>query len=165
MADEHFFDVVCEVDSQEVSNAVNQTIKEINQRFDLKGSKCSIDFDKDEGKLTLSADDEYHLKGITDILQTKLVKRNVPLKSLNYGKIEPAASNTVKQEVNLQQGIPTEKAKEMVKLIKDMKLKVTAEIRKDQVRVKGKKIDDLQTIMTALKAKDFDLGLQFKNYK
>jgi uncharacterized protein YajQ (UPF0234 family) len=165
MADEHSFDVTCEVDMQEVLNAVNQAMKEISQRFDFKGSKSSIELDKGKGVITLASDDEYKLKSVVDILQTKLVKRGVALKALDYGKIEQAGGNTVQQLVTLQQGIPQEKAKEIVKLIKDMKLKVNAEIQKDQVRVRAKKIDDLQAIMAQLKEKDFGIHIQFTNYR
>jgi hypothetical protein len=131
MADEHSFDVVCKVDIQEVSNAVNQAVKEIGQRFDFKGSKSSIDLDKDEGVIKLISDDEQKLKSVIDVLQSKLVKRSVSLKALSYGKIEEAAGGTVRQMVTLQQGIPLEKAKEIAKIVKDMKLKITAEIQKD----------------------------------
>jgi uncharacterized protein YajQ (UPF0234 family) len=165
MAEEHSFDVVCEVDMQEVSNAVNQAMKEIGQRFDFKGSKSNIELDKGKGTITLLSDDEQKLKSVIDILQSKSVKRGIALKALNYGKVEPAAGNTVRQIITLQQGIPQEKAKEMVKLIKDMKLKVNAEIQKDQVRVKAKNIDDLQTIIAKLKEKDFGIHLQFANYR
>ncbi len=165
MADEHSFDIVCEVDMQEVLNAVNQAMKEIGQRFDFKGSKSSIELDKGKGVLTLVSDDEQKLKSVTDILQSKLVKRGVALKALSYGKVEQAAGSTVRQTVTLQQGIPQEKAKEMTKLIKDTKLKVNAEIQKDQVRVKAKKIDDLQAVMARLKEKDFGIHLQFTNYR
>ena len=165
MADEHSFDVVCEVNMQEVLNAVDQAMKEICQRFDFKGSKSSMELDKGKGIITLISDDELKLKSVIDILQSKLVKRGVSLKALNYGKIEQAAGNTVRQLVTLQQGIPQEKAKEMVKLIKDMKLKVNAEIQKDQVRVKAKKIDDLQTIIAKLKEKDFGIHIQVTNYR
>ncbi len=165
MAEEHSFDVVCEVDMQEVSNAVNQAMKEIGQRFDFKGSKSNIELDKGKGTITLLSDNEQKLKSVIDILQSKSVKRGIALKALNYGKVEPAAGNTVRQIITLQQGIPQEKAKEMVKLIKDMKLKVNAEIQKDQVRVKAKNIDDLQTIIAKLKEKDFGIHLQFANYR
>lgn len=165
MADEHTFDVVCEVDMQEVLNAVNQAIKEITQRFDFKGSKSNIELDKGKGTITLTSDDEIKMKSVIDILESKLVKRGIALKALSYGKIEQAASNTVRQVVTLQQGIPQDKAKEIVKVIKEMKLKVNAEIQKDQVRVKGKKIDDLQGIMAGLKAKDFGILIQFTNYR
>lgn len=165
MADEHFFDVVCNVDLQEVSNAVNQAMKEIQQRFDFKGSKSNIELDKGKAVITLTSDDETKLKSVIDILQSKLVKRTISLKALNYGKIEQAAGSTVRQVVTLQQGIPQDKAKEMVKLIKDLKLKVNAEIQKDQVRVRGKKIDDLQMIIAKLREKDFGIALQFTNYR
>lgn len=165
MAEEHFFDVVCKVDYQETSNAVNQAMKEIDQRFDFKGSRSSIELDKGKGIITLISDNELKLKSVIDILQSKLVKRGVALKALNYGKVEPAAGNTVRQAITLQQGIPQEKAKEIVKIIKDTKLKVSAEIQKDQVRVKAKKIDDLQAIIAKLKEKDFGIALQFANYR
>lgn len=165
MADEHSFDVVCEVDLQEVSNATNQAMKEIQQRFDFKGSKSNIDLDKVKKVITLISDDEYKLKSVVDILQSKLVKRNVALKALTYGKVEQAAGNTVRQTITLQQGIPQEKAKEIVKLIKDTKLKVMAEIQKDQVRVRAKKIDDLQTLISSIREKDFGIHIQFTNYR
>jgi hypothetical protein len=165
MADEQSIDVVCKVDIQEVSNAVNQAVKEIGQRFDFKGSKSSIDLDKDEGVIKLISDDEQKLKSVIDVLQSKLVKRSVSLKALSYGKIEEAAGSTVRQAVTLQQGIPLEKAKEIAKIVKDMKLKVTAEIQKDQVRVRGKKLDELQAVIGRLKEKDFGIPLQFINYR
>jgi len=165
MADEHSFDVVCNVDMQEVTNAVNQAMKEIEQRFDFKGSKSKIELDKAKAVLNLTSDDDMKLKSVIDILQTKLVKRGISLKALDYGKIEQASGNTVRQPVTLQQGIPQEKAKEIVKTIKDLKLKVNAEIQKDQVRVKGKKIDELQMIMGKLKEKDFGIHLEFANYR
>lgn len=165
MADEHSFDIVCEVDMQEVTNAVNQAMKEIGQRFDFKGSKSNIELDKAKAVITLTSDDEVKLKSVIDILQSKLIKRGVALKALNYGKAEPAAGNTVRQIITLQQGIPQEKAKEIVRLIKDTKIKVSVEIQKDQVRIRGKKIDDLQTIIAMLKEKDFDIHLQFANYR
>jgi cyclic-di-GMP-binding protein len=165
MAEEHSFDIVCNVDLQEVSNAVNQTMKEIGQRFDFKGSKSTVELDKGKGALTLVSDDEPKLRSVIDILETKLVKRGVSLKALNYGKAEEAAGSTVRQTVALQQGIPQEKAKEIVKLIKETKLKVNAEIQQDQVRVRGKNIDDLQTIMSRLKERDFGIHIQFENYR
>lgn len=165
MADEHSFDITCEVDMQEVLNATNQATKEISQRFDFKGSKSSIELDKGNGVITLVSDDEYKLKSVIDILQSKLIKRGIALKALSYGKVEQAGGNTVRQVITLQQGIPQEKSKEMVKMIKDMKLKVTAEIQKDQVRVRAKKIDDLQTIIAKLKEKDFGIHIQFANYR
>lgn len=165
MAEEHSFDVVCNVDMQEVTNAVQQAVKEISQRFDFKGSKSSIDLDKDKGAITLVSDDEQKMKSVIDILQSKLVKRSISLKALIYGKVEQASGGTVRQVVTLQQGIPQEKAKEIVRLIKDTKLKVNAEIQKDQVRVRGKNIDDLQTLIGKIKEKDFGILVQFLNYR
>ncbi len=165
MADEHSFDIVSKVDVQEVSNAVQQAMKEIGQRFDFKGSKSNIELNKDKGEITLLSDDDQKLKSVIDVLQSKLVKRGVPLKALNYGKIEPAAGGTVRQLITLQQGIPQENAKDIVKLIKNTKLKVQAEIQKDQVRVRAKKIDDLQAIIAMLKEKDLGIHLEFANYR
>jgi uncharacterized protein YajQ (UPF0234 family) len=165
MADEHSFDIACELDMQEVLNAVTQAVKEIGQRFDFKGSKSSIELDKGKAIITLVSDDEFKLKSVIDILQSKLVKRGIALKALSFGKIEQAAGSTVRQLVTLQQGIPQDKAKEIVKMIKDTKMKVNSEIQKDQVRVRGKKIDDLQSIMAMLKEKDLGIHLQFTNYR
>lgn len=165
MAEEHSFDIVCNVDMQEVLNAVNQAMKEIGQRFDFKGSKSSIDLDKGKGLINLVSDDEFKLKSVIDILQSKLVKRGVSLKALSYGKVEQAAGSTVKQAITLQQGIPQEKAKDIVKLIKDMKAKVSPEIQKDQVRVKAKNKDDLQAVIAKIKEKDFGIHLEFTNYR
>jgi len=165
MADEHSFDVVSKVDLQEVLNAVQQATKEISQRFDFKGSKSSIELNKDKHEINFVSDDESKLKTVIDILQTKLVKRGVSLKALSYGKIEQAAGNTVRQIVTLQQGIPVEKAKEIVKLIKDTKMKVQAEIQKDQVRIRAKKIDDLQATITLLKGKELGIHIEFINYR
>jgi uncharacterized protein YajQ (UPF0234 family) len=165
MGDEHSFDVVSRVDMQEVSNAVQQAVKEISQRFDFKGSKSSIELNKEKAEITLSADDEYKLKSLTEILKNKLVKRNVSLKALNFGKIEKAAGDTVRQVVSLQQGLSPERAKDIVKLIKETKLKVQSEIQKDQVRVKAKKIDDLQAVIKMLKEKEFDFHIEFINYR
>jgi hypothetical protein len=165
MAAEHSFDIVSKVDMQEVSNAVQQAMKEISQRFDFKGSKSTVDLDKDKGELSLVSDDEYKLKSVVEILKGKLVGRKVSLKALDYGKVEAAGGNTVKQVVKLQQGIPMEKAKDIVKLIKDMKLKVQAEIQKDQVRVRAKKIDDLQDVIKVLKEREFDFHMEFINYR
>ncbi|NOZ25910.1 MAG: YajQ family cyclic di-GMP-binding protein [Nitrospirae bacterium] len=165
MAETHSFDIVCVVDMQEVDNAVNQAMREISQRFDFKGSKSSIKLDKDKGVITLISDDEHKIKSVIDILQAKLVKRGVSLKALSYGKVEPATGDTVRQVITLQQGIPQDKAKEIVKFIKGLKLKVSPEIQKEQVRVKGKKIDDLQTVMSGLKGKDFGIHIQFTNLR
>lgn len=163
MAAENSFDIVSKIDMAEVANAVNQAMKEIGQRFDFKGSKSSITQEKDG--IVVISDDEYKLKSVVDILQVKLVKRGVPIKNLSYGKVEPAQAGTVRQRISIQQGIPTEKAKDIVKAIKDTKLKVQASIQADQVRVSGKSRDDLQAVIQTLKAKDFGLELQFTNYR
>ncbi|TAN39486.1 MAG: YajQ family cyclic di-GMP-binding protein [Nitrospirae bacterium] len=165
MADEHSFDVVSKVDLQEVLNAVQQSMKEISQRFDFRNSKSSIDLNKDKHEITVISDDEGKMASVIDILQTKLVKRGISLKALNYGNIEAAAGGTAKQLITLQQGIPIEKSKEIVKLIKETKMKVQAEIQKDQVRVKAKKIDDLQALMQLIKSKDLDIHIEFINYR
>jgi len=165
MADDHSFDIVSKVDLQEVLNAVQQTMKEIGQRFDFKGSKSDVELYKDKNEITVVSDDELKLKSVMDILQTKLIKRGVSMKALTYGKIEQASGNTVRQIISLQQGIPVEKAKEIVKIIKDTKMKVQAEIQKDQVRVRAKKIDDLQSIMKLLKEKDLGVHMEFINYR
>ncbi len=162
---EHSFDIVSKVDLQEVSNAVQQAMKEIGQRYDFRGSKSSIELDKGNNQITIISDDEYKLKSVVEILEGKFVKRKVPLKSLSYGKMEDAASSTVRQIVSLQEGIPTEKGKEIVKIIKGEKLKVQAEIQKDQLRVRAKKIDDLQAVMKMLNEKDLDIHLEFVNYR
>jgi uncharacterized protein YajQ (UPF0234 family) len=148
---------------QEVDNAINQATKEIQQRYDLKGSKCEIKLEKTD--IILTADDEFKLKAVVDILQGKLHRRNVPLKALSYGAVELASGGTVRQKIALQQGIPQEKAKEIVKLIKETKLKVQGAIQEDQVRVSGKDRDDLQQIIAMLKEKDLGIALQFINYR
>lgn len=163
MAAENSFDIVSKIDMAEVTNAVNQALKEISQRFDFKGSKSSITQEKDA--LIILSDDEYKLKSVIDILQGKLVKRGVPTKNLTYGKIEPAQAGTVRQKISLQQGIPTEKAKEIAKAVKDSKIKVQAAIQADQVRVSGKNRDDLQAVIQMLKGRDFGIELQFTNYR
>jgi uncharacterized protein YajQ (UPF0234 family) len=162
---EHSFDIVSRVDLQEVSNAVGQAMKEIKQRYDFKGSKSSIEFNRDSAELTIVSDDDYKLKSVVDVLQTKLVGRKVSLKSLQYGKVEQASGGTVRQVVKLQQGISQDRAKDIVKLIKDTKLKVQSQIQGDQLRVKGKKLDDLQSIIQMLKEKDFDFHIEFVNYR
>jgi cyclic-di-GMP-binding protein len=161
---ENSFDIVSKVDLQEVSNAIQQALKEIHQRYDLKDSKSNIELEGKDAIILTSADD-YKLKAVTDVLQTKLVKRGVPLKALDYGKIEPAAGSTVRQRVAMQQGIPTEKAREIVKAIKDTKKKVQASIQGDTVRVSGKDRDALQEIIAVLRQKDFGIDMQFTNYR
>jgi uncharacterized protein YajQ (UPF0234 family) len=163
MAGDNSFDVVSEVDLMEVSNAVQQSLKEIRQRFDFKGSVSDIALEKEI--LTLTSDDETKLKSVIDILQTKLVKRGVSLKALDYGAIQQAAKGSVRQVVTIKKGIASEKAKEIVKFIKGSGAKVQAAIQEDQVRVSGKKRDDLQTIMQLLKGQDFGIDLQFTNFR
>ncbi len=158
------FDIVSKVDMQEVSNAVQQALKEIHTRYDLKDSKSEIKIEEKEG-LVLASADEYKLKAVNDVLQGKLVKRGVSLKALTYGAIEPAAGSTVRQKVSLQQGIPIEKAREIVKLIKNSKKKVQAAIQGDLVRVSGKDRDTLQEIIALLKQNDFGIDMQFTNYR
>jgi uncharacterized protein YajQ (UPF0234 family) len=157
------FDVVSRVDPQEVDNAVNQARKEIGQRYDFKGTKTEIRIE--ENALHIVSDDDFKVKSVVDVLQSKLVRRGVALKALVYGKIEPAAGGLSKQTITVQQGIETEKAKHIVKLIKDNKLKVQAQIQGDEVRVSGKKRDDLQAVIQLLKAQDLDLPLQFTNFR
>jgi uncharacterized protein YajQ (UPF0234 family) len=161
---ENSFDIVSKVDLQEASNAIQNALKEIHTRFDLKDSKSDIQL---EGKdaIVLSSLDEYKLKAVNDILQGKLVKRGVPLKALTYGTIEPAAGSTVRQKITMQQGISTEKAKEIVKVIKDSKKKVQASIQGDSVRVSGKDRDALQEIIALLRGRDFGIDMQFTNYR
>lgn len=159
------FDVVSEVALPEVVNAVAQAQKEIVQRFDLKGTAAGLELKEKERELVLTANDDFGLKAVNDILQGKLIKRNVHLKSLVYGTVEPATKGTVRQVVKIQQGIETEKAKEIVRAIKDAKMKVQAAIQGEQVRVSGKKRDDLQAVMSLLREKDFGLPLQFTNYR
>jgi uncharacterized protein YajQ (UPF0234 family) len=163
MAKENSFDIVSKTDYAEVTNALNQTNKEVSQRFDFKGSKAKVEL---VGKdLVLSAEDETKLRNINDILQSKLVKRGVSLKALDYQKIEPAAGGTVRQTVKIQQGIPVGKAKEIVKFIKETKLKVQTSIQGETVRVSGKDRDTLQEVIARLKTKDFGIDMKFDNYR
>jgi cyclic-di-GMP-binding protein len=163
MAQEFSFDVVSKTDMQEVTNAVIQAQKELAQRFDFKGSKSSIELSGEE--LVLISDDEGKLVSVKDILETRLIKRGVSIKALDYGKLEPAMSGTVRQKVKIVQGIETDKAKAIVKTIKDAKVKVQASIQSDQVRVVGRSKDDLQKAMALVKAQDYGIPLQFTNYR
>jgi hypothetical protein len=163
MAAENSFDIACKIDMQEVANALDQARREIATRYDLKGAKNEITQEKTD--ITLLSADEMKLKAVVDILQSKLHKRGVPLKALTFGNVESAAAGAVRQKIGLQQGIPTDKAREIVKLIKEMKLKVQASIQEDQVRVSGKARDDLQTIIAMLRDKDLGIALQFVNYR
>jgi cyclic-di-GMP-binding protein len=163
MAKENSFDIVSKTDYAEVTNAIDQTRREVSQRFDFKGSSASVELQGSD--LLLAAEDETKLRNMNDILQGKLVKRGVSLKALDYQKIEPAAGGTVRQVVKIQQGIPGDKAKEVVKFIKDTKLKVQASIQGESVRVSGKDRDTLQEVIAALKARDFGIDMKFDNYR
>jgi cyclic-di-GMP-binding protein len=166
MADQCSFDVTSNVDLQEVDNALNQARKEVAQRYDFKGAKASVEFDQKESKLLLVADDDFKLNALWEIIQTRLVRRNVPVKNLTRGAVIPAANSTVRQEISLQQGIPVEKAKDIVKFLKDAKLKrVQASIQGDQLRVTSPSKDDLQEAMRQLREQDFGVALQFGNYR
>jgi len=159
------FDIVSKIDLPEVSNAVQQAVKEIQQRFDLKDSRSSIELREKENKILLASSDEFKLKAVSDVLQGKLVKRNVPLKGLSYGVITPAGGSTVRQEITLQQGIAIEKARDIVKAIKDSKKKAQASIQGDLVRVSAKDRDTLQEIMALLRGHDFGIDMQFTNFR
>lgn len=163
MAQEFSFDIVSKTEMQEVANAVQQAQKELAQRFDFKGSKSSIELSAEE--ITLNSDDEGKLRSVKDILESKLVKRGVALKALDYGKLEPAQMGTVRQKAKIVQGIESEKAKAIVKTIKDAKLKVQASIQSDQVRVTGRTKDDLQRAIQLVKGNDYGIPLQFTNYR
>jgi uncharacterized protein YajQ (UPF0234 family) len=163
MAQQNSFDIVSEVDRAEINNAINQTVKEVRQRFDFKGSTATVALEANE--LILTAEDETKLRNMNDIFQQKLVRRGVPLKALSYGNVDPAGGGTVRQKVQIQQGIPQEKAKEVVKFIKDSKAKVQASIQGDIVRVSGKDRDTLQGVIADLKSKDFGINMQFSNYR
>ena len=166
MAAQSTFDVTSNVDLQEVDNALNQARKEVAQRYDFKGAKASIEFDAKESKLVLAATDEFKLNAVWDIVQTRLVRRQVPVKNLTRGAVQPAASNTVRQEIALQQGIPSEKARDIVKFVKDQKLrKVQVSIQGDQLRVSSPSKDELQEVMRLLREQDFGVALQFGNYR
>lgn len=157
------FDIVSKVDLQEIDNAINQTRKEIDQRFDFKGTHNEINLEKDA--IVLLGADDYKLDAVIDVLKGKLVRRNVSPKCLDYGKKEPASGGAVRQRVAIVQGVSTEKGKEIIKFIKETKLKVQAQIMDDQVRVSGKKIDDLQEVIQAVRGHDFDIELQFVNMR
>lgn len=163
MSSENSFDIVSKVDMQEVTNAITQAEREIETRFDFKGSKSSIALEKDE--LVIVSDDEFKLKSVIDILQSKLVKRSVPIKNMDYGKIEGASAATVRQRIKLRQGIEQDVAKKINILIRDSKLKVKSQIQGDQIRVAGKSRDDLQAVMALLRGAELPVELQFTNYR
>ena len=160
------FDITSTIDMQEVDNAVNQAVKEIGQRYDFKGATAEIDFDRDAGTLTLTADDDFRLKAIIDVLQSKLIKRGVPIRNLDYGTVESVSAGKARQIITLQQGISTEKGKEIVKAIKNGGFKkVQAQIQDEQVRVTSASIDELQAVIAFLKKEDFGIELQFGNFR
>ncbi len=163
MAKENTFDIVSRVDMQEVRNSVDQAVRELRTRFDFKGSRSDIIFDGEE--ITLVGDDDFKLRNVVDILESKLVKRGINIKALRYGKVEPAAKDTVRQKLTLVQGVDKEQSKIITKLVKDSKLKVQVSIQGDQVRVSGKNRDDLQEIIKIIKDYEFDIPLQFVNYR
>lgn len=165
MAATYSFDVTSNIEMPEVDNAVNQAKKEIGQRFDFKGSIAAIDLDQKANTLTLTAEDNFKLESVWDVLQTRLIKRNVPVKNMTRGDIEPAAGSSVKQVITLQQGVPIEAAKDIVKHLKELKLKAQAAIQGEQVRITSASKDTLQDAMQALRAKDFGVALQFGNYR
>jgi uncharacterized protein YajQ (UPF0234 family) len=160
---ESSFDVVSSVDMQEVKNAIAQAMKEITTRFDLKGTASDVSLAGEE--IVLASSDEFKLKAVRDVLETRLVKRNVPLKALTFGAVEKALGGTTRQKVAMQKGIPSDKAREIVKLVKGSKLKVQAAIQGDQVRISGKNKDDLQSVIHLLKASDLGIDMQFTNYR
>ena len=163
MAGENSFDIVCKIDTQEVTNAIDQARREIETRYDLKGTKSGVNLEKTA--LTVTAPDDMKLKAVVDILQSKLHRRGVPLKALSYGKVESAAGATLKQKIDLQQGIPIEKAREIIRMVKDTKLKVQAAIQEDKVRVSGKNKDDLQKVIALVREADLGIAVQFDNYR
>ena len=165
MAQENSFDIVSKVDMQEVRNAMDQALKEIRQRFDLKDSKSEVTLLEGDKEIQLASDGEYHLEAVKEILGQKLIKRGVSLKNLTYGKVEPALGKSVRQKISLQQGIPIEKAKEIVRLVKDSKKKAQASIQGDTVRISSKDRDELQSIIALLRGKDLGVELTFTNYR
>ena len=165
MPDDHSFDFVSKVNLQELRNAVSQAQKEILTRFDFKGSRARIDFDEPNGTLKMAADHSVQLKSVADVLETKLAKRGVSLQSLTWSPVEELPGGGAKRQATLQQGISSEKAKELVKTIKEIGLKVQARIEGDKVRVSGRQLDDLQVVMQAVREKDFGLPLQAENYR
>lgn len=165
MADEHSFDIVCKLDKQEIVNAIQQTEREVQQRYDFKGAKTSLEFDPKEMKLTLGAESDFRLKSLAEILETRLAKRQIPIAALERGEIELSSGGNARQEYKMQSGIPSDKAKEIVKRIKESKLKVQASIQADQVRVTGKSLDDLQRVQQMVRDADLKIHFQFVNYR
>ena len=159
------FDIVSQIDVAEVNNAIQQAVKEVHTRYDLKDSKSSIELKEKENKILLASQDEFKLRAVIEILEQKLAKRKVPLKGLIFGAVQPAAGSSVRQEISLQQGIPLEKARDIVKLVKDSKKKVQASIQGDLVRISGKDRDSLQEVIQLLRGHDFGIDMQFTNYR
>lgn len=157
------FDVACKVDPQAVADAVHQATREVRTRYDLKQTRTQLTLEKDA--IVVQTDNDYVLRQVVDVLQSRLHRRGVPLKALGYGKVEPAAGGTVRQRIAIQQGIPLDKAKEIVRLVKETKLRVQAQIQEDQVRVFGKNRDDLQTVIRMLRDQDLGIEMQFTNYR
>ncbi|MBI2681798.1 MAG: YajQ family cyclic di-GMP-binding protein [Acidobacteriales bacterium] len=165
MASENSFDIVSKIDMQELNNAMQQALKEVHTRFDLRDSHSKIELVEKDSALQIASADDYKLKAVNDILQSKLVKRGISLKALTYGPVEAAAGGAAKQRITLQQGISGDKAKEIVRTIKDAKLKVQAAIQGDTVRVSGKDRDTLQQVIALVKSRDFGIDMQFTNYR
>ncbi|MFZ5649762.1 MAG: YajQ family cyclic di-GMP-binding protein [Bacillota bacterium] len=163
MSKENSFDIVSRVDLQEIDNALNQVMKEIKNRFDFKGSKSSVEYA--DGKIVIHSDDDFKLKSVVDIMESKMVKRGINLKALRYGKVEKAAGDTVRQKIDIVQGVDKDLAKDIIKLAKDTKLKVQASFQNDQVRVSGKNRDDLQQVIRVIKERDWEIPLQFINMR
>ncbi|AZN40917.1 YajQ family cyclic di-GMP-binding protein [Paenibacillus albus] len=160
---ENAFDIVSKVDMQELNNAITQALREIETRFDFKNSKSSIDLEKED--IVVVSDDEYKLKSVIDILQSKMIKRGVPIKNMEFGKVEGASAGTVRQKIKLKQGIEQDISKKINTLIRDSKLKVKSQIQGDSIRVTGKSLDDLQAVMAMLRGADLQIDLQFTNYR
>ncbi|SEN34980.1 YajQ family cyclic di-GMP-binding protein [Paenibacillus sp. OV219] len=160
---ESAFDIVSKVDMQELNNAITQALREIETRFDFKNSKSSIDLEKED--IVVVSDDEYKLKSVIDILQSKMIKRGVPIKNMEFGKVEGASAGTVRQKIKLKQGIEQDISKKINTLIRDSKLKVKSQIQGDSIRVTGKSLDDLQSVMAMLRGADLQIDLQFTNYR
>jgi len=165
MASTYSFDVVSKIDMQEFDNALNQSKKELQQRYDLKNTHSSIEFNQKEEQLTLESADEFSLKSVVDIVQSKMIKRGLSIKCLDFGKVEPASQKSVRQKISLKQGIDKENSKKITGAVKDMKLKVQASVQGEEVRISGKSKDDLQTVMNTLKEMDLPVPLQFANYR
>lgn len=162
---ENSFDIVSKIDLNEVSNAIHQALKEVGTRYDLKNSRSTIELNEKDRKILIASQDEFHLRAVTEVLEGKLVKRGVPLKGLSFGTVTPAAGSSVRQEIAIQQGIPIENAREIVKKIKESKLKVQASIQGDLVRVSGKSRDVLQQAIQVVRTQDFGIDMQFTNYR